>query len=151
VSVGTMFPEIASGWFDTGAALLLIGLGLWTFSHARHLHAHAGHGPAQLHSHSFGQPHSHQRAATLVGAMHGLAGAAPTIVLLQLARQESLIQGMVFVTVFAIGTAIGMALYALATGYLAGRAALASERWARKLGQLTGVSTIAIGIIWLLR
>ena len=87
----------------------------------------------------------------MVGVLHGLAGAAPIIMLLQIADHQSVVEGVAYLLTFAIGTAIGMALYALLTGYLVGRAALASQRWARRLGQLAGVGTIAIGIAWLLR
>jgi hypothetical protein len=58
---------------------------------------------------------------------------------------------MAYLATFAIGTAIGMACYALITGYLMGRAALVSQRFVRWLGQFTGLSTVAIGIFWLLR
>ena len=104
-----------------------------------------------LHSHAFSRGHDHKHAATLIGALHGLAGAAPAIALLEVTRQASLLQGMAYLVVFAIGTAIGMALYALITGFLMGRAALASERWARVLGKLTGLGTVAIGVYWLFR
>ena len=87
----------------------------------------------------------------MIGTLHGLAGAAPALALLQIARSDSVLQGMAYLGTFALGTALGMGLYALATGWLMGRAAIRSERWARRLGKLTGASTILIGIIWLLR
>ena len=87
----------------------------------------------------------------MVGALHGLAGATPALILLQVARNESVMQGMAYLASFAIGTAIGMASYALITGYLMGRAALASQWVVRWLGQFTGISTVAIGIFWLMR
>ena len=151
--IGASIPESATSFLESGVGVVLIALGLWTARHARHLHAHrhglAGH--THLHSHAFSPRHDHPHGATLVGALHGLAGATPVIVLLQVARHESMVQGMAYLATFAIGTAIGMASYALITGYLMGRAAVVSEKWARMLGQLTGLSTIVIGIFWLLR
>jgi hypothetical protein len=86
----------------------------------------------------------------MIGALHGLAGAAPAIALLQVARSTSFLR-MSYLATFAVGTALGMALYALLTGWLVGRAAVRSERLARALGKFTGAGTIVIGIIWLLR
>ena len=155
VLIGFAIPESAASWLDQLVGLVLIGLGIWTAWHAAHLHAHLHQHGAEahvhLHSHAFSRGHDHKHAATLIGALHGLAGAAPAIALLEVTRQASLLQGMAYMVVFAVGTAIGMALYALITGFLMGRAALASERWARVLGKLTGLSTIAIGIYWLIR
>ncbi|HSL69482.1 MAG TPA: sulfite exporter TauE/SafE family protein [Longimicrobiales bacterium] len=154
--VGLSLPESASLWLDRSVGLVLIGLGLWTAWHASHLHVHRHHHSggvdhAHLHSHAFREAHDHAHAATVIGTMHGLAGAAPALALLQIARTDSLLQGMAYLGTFALGTALGMGLYALATGWLMGRAAVRSERWARWLGKVTGISTILIGIIWLLR
>jgi ABC-type nickel/cobalt efflux system permease component RcnA len=154
--LGLSIPESASWWFDRAAGIVLIILGIWTALHARHLHAHVhrhavGVEHAHLHSHAFTREHDHEHAATLIGAVHGLAGAAPAIALLQVSRFDSVVHGTAYLLVFAIGTALSMALYALVTGYVVGRAAIASQRWARRLGLFTGVGTIAIGIFWLFR
>lgn len=154
--LGLTIPAGATWWLDRLVGLVLIGLGAWTAWHARHLHAHVHHHAggvdhAHLHSHAFSSKHDHGHAATTIGALHGLAGAAPAIALMQVARFESIVQGTAYLVMFAVGTALSMALYALVTGYVMGRAAIVSQRWARWLGQLTGVSTIAIGFVWLLR
>ena len=154
--VGITIPAQATEWLDRSVGLVLIGLGLWTAWHASRLHAHLHHHDggvehAHLHSHAFRAQHDHAHAATMIGALHGLAGAAPAVALLQVARSGSFLQGMSYLATFALGTAAGMALYALITGWLVGRAAIRSERLARILGKLTGASTVAIGVIWLLR
>jgi sulfite exporter TauE/SafE len=154
--VGVTIPVYATEWMDRSVGLVLIALGLWTAWHASRLHAHVHHHDdgvehAHLHSHAFRAQHDHAHAATLIGALHGLAGAAPAIALLQVARSDSFLQGMSYLATFAVGTAAGMALYALITGWLVGRAAIRSERLVRVLGKLTGASTVAIGVIWLLR
>jgi len=160
--LGFTIPDIANAWLDRLAGAVLIGLGLWTAWHASHLHAHVqqsqGSLQAQLHSHGQGgrqHTHTHGRdprhAATMIGALHGLAGAAPAVALLQIARQESLFEGMTYLATFAAGTALGMVAYALITGYFMGRAAVASQRWARALGKFAGLGTIIIGFVWLLR
>jgi hypothetical protein len=60
-------------------------------------------------------------------------------------------QGVSAMLIFALGTAFGMGGYALFAGFIAGRAAFASEKLARLIGRLTGVGTIIIGIYWLFR
>jgi nickel/cobalt transporter (NicO) family protein len=154
--LGLTIPLPAAAWLDRSVGLVLIALGLWTAWHASRLHAHVHHHHdgvehAHLHSHAFRAEHDHAHAATMIGALHGLAGAAPAVALLQVARSTSFLQGMSYLATFAVGTALGMALYALLTGWLVGRAAIRSERLARALGKLTGAGTIAIGVIWLLR
>lgn len=154
--IGLTVPAAATWWLDRVVGFVLIGLGGWTAWHARHLHAHVHHHAggvehAHLHSHAFTRDHDHAHAATMIGALHGLAGAAPVIAVMQVARLESIAQATAYLVLFAVGTALSMAGYALITGYLMGKAAFASQRWARWLGQLTGVTTIAIGCFWLLR
>ncbi len=154
--VGLTLPAGAMSWLDRSVGLVLIALGLWTAWHASRLHAHVhqhtgGVQHAHLHSHAFRAQHDHAHAATMIGALHGLAGAAPAVALLQVARSGSFVQGMAYLGIFALGTAIGMAAYALLTGWVICRAATRSERLARILGKLTGVGTVTIGVIWLFR
>ncbi|MGH7467070.1 MAG: sulfite exporter TauE/SafE family protein [Longimicrobiales bacterium] len=153
--VGTALPEPAAAWMDRVVGLVLIALGAWTAWHAAHLHAHShshhGASHVHLHSHAFRANHQHEHTATMVGVLHGLAGAAPALAVLQIARLDSVVQGIAYLAMFAVGTALGMAVYAVITGYFMDRVATASERWARWLGKLTGLGTIAIGLFWLLR
>jgi cytochrome c biogenesis protein CcdA len=152
---GFALPEAATAWLDRLVGLVLIALGVWTARHASRLHAHVhlhdGVPLARLHSHSHNREHDHARAATMVGALHGLAGAAPALAVLEITRLESMVEGLAYLSTFAAGTALGMAVYALVTGYCVNRAALAFSWFARAIGRLAGVGTIVIGIIWLLR
>ena len=156
MTLGLAIPAAATPWLDRLAGLALITLGVWTSWYAARLHAHAhshhdGVQHVHMHSHALSPHHEHGHAPTLVGAMHGLAGAAPAIALLQMTRLESVAGGIVYLLSFAIGTAIGMAAYALVAGYLLERASARSLRVARAIGNLTGVSTVVIGVIWLIR
>jgi hypothetical protein len=83
--------------------------------------------------------------------MHGLAGAAPAVALVPLALFDSALSGLSYLLLFAAGTAASMSVYALFAGYLAGRATAFAEWVGRAVGQFTGIGTIAIGIIWLIR
>jgi hypothetical protein len=138
--------------------VVLVALGIWTAWHASHLHAHVhSHGDAvlhaHLHSHAFttDHDHEHEHAATMIGVLHGSAGAAPVVALMQMVGFDSALGGMGYLLAFALGTAAGMSLYAILVGYLMGRTALAAQRWTRWLGRLTGAGTVAVGILWLLR
>lgn len=86
-----------------------------------------------------------------MGALHGLAGAAPAVALLQITRFNTVGHGLAYLICFAAGTALGMAVYALAAGLIMSRAAQHSERWARRLGQATGLVSVVIGFYWLVR
>lgn len=135
--LGMRIPEAATGTMERLVGLALVALGAWTawIAHRAHLRAHA-------------HPHSTPAA---IGLMHGLAGAAPAVALVPLAVVDSAAAGIVYLLLFAIGTALSMSAYALAAGYLAGRANRFGERAGRFVGQFTGVGTIAIGIFWLIR
>ena len=104
-----------------------------------------------LHSHLLDTGHEHSHAPTFVGLMHGLAGAAPAVALVPLAMLDTPFAGISFLLLFGIGTAVAMSVYALFAGFVAGRAVRFAEWLGRAVGQLTGVSTIIIGVFWLIR
>jgi nickel/cobalt exporter len=155
IFLGLRIPESATGWMERAVGLVLIALGLWTMlaTRAMHAHEHVHHGSkhVHLHSHLIDGGHDHKHAPTIVGLMHGLAGAAPAVALVPLAMFDSPFSGVSYLLLFAAGTAVSMSVYALFAGYVAGRATRVAEWLGRGLGQLTGVGTIIIGVIWLIR
>jgi nickel/cobalt exporter len=156
IFLGLRIPDAAAGIMERSVGLVLIALGVWTViaTRAMHAHEHAHAGGAShvhLHSHLRGQGHEHKHAPTLVGLMHGLAGAAPAVALVPLARFDSAFGGLGYLLLFAGGTAASMTLYAVFAGYLAGRATRVAESFGRAIGQFTGVGTIIIGVVWLIR
>ena len=132
-----------------------IALGVWTMTATRAMHAHEhvhnGSRHVHLHSHLLGRGHDHKHAPTFVGLMHGLAGAAPAVALVPLAMFDSALGGISYLVLFAIGTAVSMSIYALFAGLVAGRATRTAASFGRAVGQLTGLSTIIIGFVWLIR
>jgi sulfite exporter TauE/SafE len=134
ILLGLAIPENATGIMEriVGLALVVLGASTAWMAHRAHVRAHT-HAPAAI------------------GLMHGLAGAAPAVALVPLAVVDSAVSGLAYLLLFAFGTAISMAAYAAAAGYFAGRASGISERFGRNIGRLTGLSTIAIGIFWLIR
>lgn len=155
ILVGLKLPDRTTAIMERAVGLVLIGLGVWTVVATRAMHAHEhAHGASRhrhVHWHVFRRGHDHKHAPTVVGLLHGLAGAAPAVALVPLATFDTTFGGISYLLLFAIGTAVSMTGYALLAGYVAGRAAQATERLGRGIGQLTGVGTIAIGIVWLIR
>jgi ABC-type nickel/cobalt efflux system permease component RcnA len=155
IFLGLRIPESASNVMDRVVGLLLMALGAWTVWATRRLHAHAhthdGHVHVHMHSHIASKNHDHKHAPTLMGLAHGLAGAAPAVALVPLARFDTAVGGLGYLLIFAAGTAASMSVYALFAGYMAGRATRFAESVGRGLGQFTGVGTIIIGFIWLIR
>jgi len=154
--IGVRFPDGTDALLERLVGFVLIGLGAWTVWSARRIHAHEHvHGDGtphvHLHSHAFVRSHDHRHGATAVGVLHGLAGSAPAVALVPVASFDSAGQGIVYLLLFAVGTAAGMALYAMLAGLVIGRAAVRSERLARGLGIATGCITMAVGAVWLIR
>jgi len=153
LAAGIAIPE--THWLDRLVGLVMVALGVWTVWHARHLHAHVhshnGLPHAHLHSHALDTRHEHEHGPTMLGALHGLAGAAPVVALVQVARFDSISAGVGYLLIFALGTALGMAMYAFVAGLLLSRVAAHSERWLRALGQATGCGTVTVGLIWITR
>ena len=155
IFLGLKIPPAATGVMERSVGFALIALGAWTVFATRRLHAHehqhAGQTHVHLHSHLAAKSHDHTHTPTLMGLLHGLAGAAPAVALVPLALFDSAMSGLSYLLVFAAGTAASMCAYAMFAGFLAGRATRFAEWVGRAVGQFTGVGTIVIGIIWLIR
>ncbi|HEX6558472.1 MAG TPA: sulfite exporter TauE/SafE family protein [Longimicrobiales bacterium] len=155
VFLGLRIPEAATGTLDRIVGVALIALGGWTVWATRRLHAHEhvhnGSMHVHLHSHITRKSHDHRHAPTIMGLVHGLAGAAPAVALVPLTMFHSAWNGLSYLLLFAAGTAASMTVYAMCAGFLAGRATRFAEWVGRAVGQFTGLGTIAIGIVWLIR
>ncbi len=167
-------PERVANWLEFGVALMIIGLGVSACLRALHrradihLHKHQHGGDddaahAHVHFHEPGmeqhdQPHSthshaptHSHAVTrigfkplLVGAMHGLAGSA-ALTLLVLTQINSIAVGLLYLTVFGVGSIFGMLLM---SGLVGLPFALSARRFNGihyGLQALAGVVSIAFG------
>jgi hypothetical protein len=149
-------PLIINTLLERLVGLVLIGLGAWSVRNSRRIHAHAhrhadGNTHVHVHSHALGEGHIHRHGATSVGLLHGTAGAAPAAALIPLASLDAPAEAIGFLVLFALGTMAAMTMYALLAGWLVGRAAEASVRFARGLAAAAGCATIGVGIVWLLR
>ncbi|HUP88491.1 MAG TPA: sulfite exporter TauE/SafE family protein [Longimicrobiales bacterium] len=155
IFLGLRIPAAASETMDRVVGAVLISLGAWTLWVTRRLHAHEhvhdGQKHVHLHSHLVSKGHDHKHAPTVMGLMHGLAGAAPAVALIPLARFDTAFGGVAYLLIFAAGTAASMSMYALFAGYMAGRATRFAEGFGRAVGQFAGLGTVVIGFVWLIR
>ena len=144
--IGRALPSTVSAFADRAVGVVMIGLGIFVWielarRHAHlHFHAHDGMPPhAHWHGHEqtsapdrreiqprahgapqHSQPHQHQHGAFLVGALHGLAGSAPILAVLPVAKQSVLL-ALAYLGLFGLGVAVAMIGVSGALGHVAGR------------------------------
>lgn len=109
----------------------------------RHLHLHVGARDVHSHAHII----RHGRRPLLMGALHGLAGSG-ALLLLALATMPSTLQVLLYVTVFGVGSMVGM----LAVSGLIGIpfAMTGSSKRARVGFELAvGVANVVVGVAML--
>lgn len=137
LAVGLMLTlglTVSDAWargLEAAVALLLIAMGLDVLRRIRrdrlhaHVHEHSG-GDRHLHVHSHepGAAHgpdahehrhpaaSHGGKAVLIGMLHGLAGSA-ALVLLTAEQATTFAVAMLYVSVFGLGSVVGMGLLSL--------------------------------------
>lgn len=129
-------PELVASWLEFSVALMIIGLGIAALvrglrrrqaSVHLHRHSHDGMKHAHIHFHEDETEHAateahHSHAISkiglkpfLVGAMHGLAGSA-ALTLLVLTQINSPMLGLLYLTVFGLGSIFGMLLMSSLVG-----------------------------------
>ena len=155
--IGREVPDSWTVMLDRLVGVAMVVLGSWSVATARALHAHAHtHADGTTHTHlhlhaTRPESHQHRHAATAVGLLHGLAGTGPAVALIPLISMRSPQQGALYLFLFGLGTAIGMAAYALLAGVLASRLAAVSEKIGRYVTTAAGVFAMVVGIIWIVR
>ena len=167
VVLGRAMPEAWSALAERAVGIVMIGLGLYVWlelarSRAHlHFHAHDGLMPhAHWHAHASEGPgacarasaqavrHQHEHGALFVGALHGLAGSAPLLVVLPIAANAPAL-AVAYLVLFGSGVAVAMTGVSGLLGHVAGR--LSERRAERSLSWLRGIGaggSVAIGI-WL--
>jgi ABC-type nickel/cobalt efflux system permease component RcnA len=146
-----------------GLMLILLGadvlLRLWRKRVHFHTHRHEQETHFHAHSHTPGQDHAsdahHHRHSgrlplrpLLVGMVHGMAGSAALMVL-ALGSVQSIWQGLAYLVLFGIGSAVGMTALAVVIS-LPLRWSARSLTWAHNgLTGILGVFTVTLGAILL--
>lgn len=161
VGLGRAMPEAWSATAERAVGLVMIGLGIYVWlelarSRAHlHFHAHDGLVPhAHWHEHAHAHPdaraarHQHEHGALFVGALHGLAGSAPLLVVLPIAASAPVV-ATAYLVLFGLGVAVAMIAVSGLLGHVASR--LSAKGAARSLSWLRGLGaggSVAIGA-WL--
>ena len=159
-------PEHVASWLEFCVALMIIGLGVNAFVRALrgrldvHVHKHSHDGVSQhahIHFHEEGTehdgpsaPHSHTVSRIgikplLVGAMHGLAGSA-ALTLQVLTQIESVMLGILYLTIFGIGSIFGMLLMSSLVGLPFALSARRLSGVSYGLQTVAGALSIAFGL-----
>lgn len=144
VALGLRLPDSAAVMLERLVGLGLIALGIWTAKGVRRSHRRE---PARTERKRHAHFRSHH-AISGVGALHGLAGTAPALALLPMTRFDSVVGAAGYLSVFGIGTALAMAIFAMSAGMVVTTGAR-SGLVARGLVLLTASASIVIGVIWL--
>jgi hypothetical protein len=150
-----MTPRISDA-FELGVALMLIGLGCRAFYLAARqgpagpVHVHH-HGPVE-HTHPGAPAHVHvgrwtlARRPLLVGVVHGLAGSG-ALTALVLATLPTTVARITYISLFGLGSTVGMALMSGALGWPIARLG-AHQRVVRGLSMAVGSLSIGLGLVW---
>lgn len=137
--------------FELLVGVVLVGLGVHVlvrvYREKVHIHWHS-HGDIthiHFHSHRHSAEHDHVHRPLLVGVVHGLAGSGG-LTLLVMTTMQSVLQGVVFILVFGLGSIVGMVLTGAAVGVpftLTRRL----ERLHRVVQAAAGGLSIAVGLL----
>jgi hypothetical protein len=163
-------PDQLAVLMEFGVGLLLVWLGVslaaailrdhWHL----HPHRHDGQPHVHLHSHTPASPsgeasladHDHPHwlkvslRPVLVGMAHGLAGSA-AVMLLVVSTVPSVTQGLLYVTVFGLGSILGM----MGVGLLISLPLVLSGSWSQRIQMATqgaaSLSSIGLGLTMIIR
>lgn len=114
----------------------------------RHHHEHSQIAHTHFHSHKFNLFHQHGHAATLTGALHGLAGTASILVLMPITLLASLELAVLYVVIFSLGTILAMTCYTVCLSKIFD-SLIANVRHAAT--GLIGTFNIGLGIYFVLK
>lgn len=125
-----------------------------------HMHSHVGPAPAAAPALSFSQlkfaphaelPHRHEHPprvplrALAIGMMHGMAGSAALIVL-SLQSVQSVTMGFLYITLFGIGSMVGMAILSVIIAVPLRLSAGSLTALHRIMSAAVGLFSIALGL-----
>ncbi|MEQ8662200.1 MAG: hypothetical protein RLW62_15400 [Gammaproteobacteria bacterium] len=136
-ALGLSFPLLLGAAAETLVALVLCALGAWLLGAAcrqapRTLRRARADGARGI-------------GVYVVGALHGLAGAAPVIALIPLARRIDPLGAGIYLGCFSLGVVLAMLAFATLLGRANARAARHGPRLERTLNVLVGLGALLIG------
>lgn len=153
--------DLLSSWSERILGVVLIGIGLWglrnAFRRRVHVHEHA-HGDVRhvhVHVHDAEVPHAHAEAhvhghaAFAVGTLHGFAGSSHVLGVLPALAFPTHAQAAAYVGSFAVGSVLGMSVFAWSVGWAAGRMQLGGRVAYRRFLGTCSAAAIVVGAAWL--
>lgn len=156
---GVLPIDTLSHWSERFVGVVLVGIGVWAaFAAAAalrdpeaagaHVHPHAhGHGAGP---HGGGHRHVHsERAAFLVGLLHGTAGASHLVGVLPALALPSAGAAVAYLCSFGLGTVAAMSAFAALTGQAAVAMTLSGRRTYAGMMGTCAVASIGVGVYWL--
>lgn len=151
------FDPAFERYAELAVGITLIALGIWRllllWSERRHAHPHAHRRQRHTHTHSHepGRDHVHRFAPTLVGMVHGAAGAAEVLVFIPITLISTTWLAYLYIGLFSIGCAATMSAYGYVVGRFYRRANQTGQRIYRALVILTSMSGLVLGTVWILK
>jgi ABC-type nickel/cobalt efflux system permease component RcnA len=151
-------------WMEFGVAVMLIFLGIKTVYKTlgiprihRHRHSHGGREHTHIHLHQPGEEHIHYHRHLpgvgaqpfCVGLVHGLAGSAG-LMLLVLGTIPSAIAGLIYITMFGLGSVGGMLVMSSLISVPFVLSAKRSSLLRKRLRLAVGLSSAVFGffLVW---
>lgn len=126
--------------------VMLVYLGIRSLRESGHDHSHSP-------THGGSDPNAsvlvRGRRPFAIGLMHGLAGSGALAALIALAM-PTVTGGLLCLALYSVGTVLGMVALALLAGPVLARAGKL-PRFAPVMGQIAGVASIIVGIVWAIR
>ena len=164
---GVGLPVNVATFADFIVGVMLVGLGLDVVRRAvrkrvhlhghvhdergyhMHLHSHHGEGRHDRSPHRHAHPKGLVGRALIVGLMHGLAGSAALLVLMVAEAHNALI-GLAYVTLFGLGSMIGMAALSFTIAWPLRSAGRVAAWGFNGFNIAVGLGTAALGgtVIW---
>lgn len=133
-ALGLSFPHLLGALAETLVALVLCALGIWLL---RAVLVPGGR-PRRA-------PAAGRRSIYVVGALHGLAGAAPVIALIPLARRIDPLAAGLYLACFSLGVVFAMLFIATLLGHANARALRHGARAERLLNLCFGLGALVVG------
>lgn len=135
-------PDTLTTILEVGVGVMLVYLG------ARTLRARRA-APPSVHDAKAQPLHVRGRRPFAIGVMHGLAGSGAVAVLIALGS-PTIPSGIVALTLYALGTVIGMVALAAAAGPMLARVGHVPKA-ATVVAQIAGAGSILVGVLWVAR
>lgn len=155
--LGFDLPAEVTAVAEQVVGLVLIVLGLVLLYQIRkqnlHLHFHKHEGKqehAHWHKHedkdTKKQNHRHEHKAFFIGGLHGLAGSAPLLAVIPVAKADQLLLSFLYISVFSLGVFLAMVCFGGAFGSSLKKLMSMSEKYAMVAKALIAIMSIGVGL-----